>query len=127
MILLAKAGDFLMYSVHEFDWSSWWNDFLNGQPSYPRHLPVLNEDNLLENTGKNQVIIYYSKGNSTNWFLPINTTGFETEYKIFDPSDLDFNPAFYYLKHDYSSNIVGKIFDRGAVAAVAIDGQVSET
>lgn len=125
IIILAKVGDFIIYSLYEFDWTDSWESLVDGKPRYPKHLPILNETNVLGNAPKNQIIAYYSKGNATHWFLPLNTTLFSTYYGVFDPSSIDFNPSFYYLKYDESEKISDKIFDIGSIGMVTMNAQTS--
>ena len=119
LFLLAKAGDIIMYSIYEFDWMDAWESILNLEPRYPKHLPVLNEQNVMEHVPNNRVIAYFSKGNETDWFLPKNTSAFGTTYTVFDPSQLSFNPAFYYLRYTKSFESIEKLLERGALALIA--------
>ncbi|MBL7170119.1 MAG: hypothetical protein ISS48_03805 [Candidatus Aenigmarchaeota archaeon] len=118
IILVAKAGDIVMYSIYEFDWRDFWRSILNLSPQYPQHLPVFNEINLIKEIKNNQVVLYFSKGNETHWLIPINSTWYSTTYEVFDPSTLDSNSLFYYLKYSNSFGAKDRILNLGSLALI---------
>jgi hypothetical protein len=118
LILVTKAGDMIMYSLFEFDIRESWISILELKPEYPKHFPVFNEANLLEEYDKNQVLLYLSKGNSTHWFIPVNSTWYSTVYQIFDPSELVTGPLFHYLRYSDSFYARDIFLDKGALAMV---------
>ncbi|MEM5793035.1 MAG: hypothetical protein QXY45_01580 [Candidatus Aenigmatarchaeota archaeon] len=124
IILLAKAGDIALYSFYEFDWRLAWRSLIELRPEYPKHLPQLNRENLLNEIENNQVILYFSPGNETHWLLPINSSWHSVTYEEFDPSDLIIYPLFYYLRYTNSSGISEKVLNRGAISMVVKTGKV---
>ena len=119
VLLVAKLGDEALYSIYEFDWSSSWKSLINLKPEYPKHLPVFNKDNLKEEIKNNQAVLYFSKGNETHWFIPLNSTWYSTFYEEFDPSNLDSNTLFYYLKYSNSFGIKDKMLGLNALSIVS--------
>jgi len=119
IILVARIGDEVLYSIYEFDWSDSWKSLINLKPEYPKHLPVFNEDNLKEEIKNNQVALYFSKGNQTDWFIPLNSSWYSTVYQEFDPSNLNSNALFYYLRYSDSFGIKDKMLDLGSLSLVS--------
>ena len=119
LTLFMRAGSRILYSIYEFDWLNYWRSILNPDRQPPQHLPIFNEENLVNEVKNNQVVAYFSKGNETHWFIPINSTRFTTFYQEFNPSNLDINPLFYYLGHSNSFDIKEKILDIGALSLVS--------
>jgi len=118
VVLVARAGDTILYSIYEFDWHNFWKNILDLTPQYPQHLPLFNEENLGKEITGNQVVLYLSKGNETHWWIPINSSWYSTLYEEFDPSNLDSNSLFYYLRYSNSFGIKDKILDLGSLSLV---------
>ncbi len=117
--LISNAGSKILYSIYEFDWVSFWRSIIGLEKQYPQHLPVFNEDNLKEEIKNNQVVAYFSKGNETHWFIPIESDWKSTTYQEFNPSSLDNTPLFYYLIYSKSYGIKNKMLDLGTLSMVS--------
>jgi hypothetical protein len=118
IILIAKAGNHVIYPYHEFDWRDTWQSIITLEPEFPKHLPILNITNLIKYTPENQVILYLSKGNATHWLIPENSTDWSTYYLTFDPSNIPFNPNFYYIHHPFGYNVSSKLLKNGTLASI---------
>jgi len=122
IFLVTKIGDTMLYAIYEFDWSDTWESIFDLDPHFPKRLPILNSINVMGYVPESQTIIYFSKGNSTHWFLPVNSTMFETYYDEFDPSVLPLGPKFYYVQYSNSIDMGEKLTDVGALATISSTG-----
>jgi len=118
IFLIARAGTLVICPLYEFDWGDTWQSIITLELRLPRRLPILNITNLMKHVPKNQVIVYYSKGNATHWLIPENSTNWETYYWDFDPLQIPFDSSFYYLRHSFGYNISSKLLDNGTIASI---------
>ena len=93
-----------------------WEDYLYWQRNDKKILQRIS--NLIKEINNNQVVAYFSKGNETHWLIPINSTWQSTIYEDFDPSNLEPNSLFYYLRHSNSFGAKDKFLNMGSLGLI---------
>ncbi|MBU5689743.1 MAG: DUF2341 domain-containing protein [Candidatus Aenigmatarchaeota archaeon] len=103
-----------IYITLEFDIDYIIQNMIKSKPFVAEHLPIYNEDNLLDKIQNKDVIIYMAYGNSTHFEVP------DGNYvKI---SALPVSPSLYYLFYTNSVYAVKELNKIGALSSIVTTG-----